>query len=123
MQIHIQDFPISLKIGHFQTERAFVRSVFVSLVLESSHPGPENHENLEKTIDYGVVLQILDKKFSGKTIHLIETLLYEIAKVLLEKFSLLDNLTVSVEKSHMKPDLVKGARVILKENFKRTDVL
>jgi dihydroneopterin aldolase len=119
MKIKIEDYPISLKIGHFQAEREFVRTVFVSLSLVFEAPKEEHLENLTSTIDYGEVLEFLERKFSGKTIRLIETLLYLVAKELMFKFSLLEEVVIHIEKTHMRPSLVKGARVTVQESFKR----
>ncbi len=119
MNIQIEDYPISLKIGHFQAERQFVRTVFVSLSLVFEAPKEEYLENLTSTIDYGEVIELLERKFSGKTIRLIETLLYLVAKELMLTFSLLEEVVIRIEKTHMRPSLVKGARITVQECFKR----
>jgi|GEM_PF-1705410 len=119
MKIQIADYPVSLKIGHFQAERQFERTVFVSLSLILEAPKEEFLENLKSTIDYGEVMELLEEKFSGQTIHLIETLVYSIARELILKFSLLEEVTICIQKTHMRPSLTKGAQVMVQETFKR----
>lgn len=120
MKIQIENYPLSLKIGHFQAERQFVRTVFVSLSLLLSPPKKEQDlENLGKTVDYGQVIELLEEEFSDKTIHLIETLLYLIAKELMFRFPMLEEVGVRIQKTHMRPSLIKGATVTVEESFKR----
>lgn len=123
MQIQIDNYPLSLQIGHFQAERTFIRPVLVSLKLETGLAPPSSLEDLEKTVDYGEVFTFLDKKFSGKNFRLLETVLYELAHALVVEFPRIEKLSVSLEKTFMRPKLVKGSRVVLSESFNRAEFL
>ena len=117
MKISITNYPLSLKIGHFQSERSFTREVFISLELELKAANPKNLEDLERTIDYGAVLSFLEKKYSDSSYHLIETLLYKVADDLMQTFPLLDKLKVKIEKTLIRAKLIKGARITVEESF------
>lgn len=119
MKISITNYPLSLKIGHFQSERAFTREIFISLELNLKTGRPKELENLETTIDYGAVLSFLEKKYSDTTYHLIETLLYQIAQDLLQRFSLLDELKIKIEKTLICPKLIKGSKISVEDSFTR----
>lgn len=95
----------------------------MSLTLHTKLSEPSQLENLEKTIDYGEVLSFLDEEFANKTYRLIESLLYQIAKGLIINFSLLEELNVSIEKTFIRPQLVKGSKIFVSESFKRADFL
>ena len=119
MKISITNYPLSLKIGHFQSERSFTREVFVSLELSLKAANPKNLEDLEKTIDYGAVLSFLEEKYSDSSYHLIETLLYQVAEDLVHTFPLLDRVKVKIEKTLIRAGLIKGARITVEESFTR----
>ena len=119
MKISVTNFPLSLRIGHFQSERSFTREIFVSLELSLKAANPKELENLNKTIDYGAVLSFLEEKYSDSTYHLIETLLYQMARDLMEQFTLLDELKIKIEKTLVSPSLIKGSQISVEESFKR----
>lgn len=69
--------------------------VDVEMTLEFS-----GEDALEKTVNYGVVYQLVSEEVSGKRYKLIETLAQRIAKQLLSAHPLLHEVSVRVHKPH-----------------------
>lgn len=121
MNISIKNYPVNLKIGHFNEEKNFSRTVFVSLNMMCQKTKPTDLENLKKTVDYSKVIVFLEKEFTDKSYDLIETLIYQLAGKLLQHFKLIQKISLKVEKTFMDSKLTKGSTVSIEEYFNRDD--
>lgn len=119
MNIFIKKFPLFLRVGHFTEEKESPRAVFLDLKLTLATTNKSSLEKLDKTIDYGEVMTFLETEFKQSSVNLLETLAYKVANKLMLRFTLLQEITVTVEKSLMSPHLTKGASISVESHFKK----
>ena len=123
MKISINKYPLHLRIGHFDHEKQTPRTVTVDLILELANPSKDSLEQLEKTIDYGRVLEILENDFSQSSVNLLETLSFKIAERLVNEFQLIEEISVKIEKSLMRAQLTKGSTITVESSYSRGNFL
>jgi dihydroneopterin aldolase len=86
--------------GVFQEEQKLGQRFIVDLILEVNLASAGSTDNLEETINYGEVYEIVKKIVEGKSFKLVESVAENISRDLLQTFSLLHQCTVKV----IKPD-------------------
>ena len=123
MNISFTDYPIYMKIGHFDREKEFARKVFVSLDIEFPLSVAKFYDDLELTLDYSAVIDLLNKKFAHKSFNLLETLTVVIARELFYEFSTIHSVRVKIEKTLMAKALLKEGSLSVSHLFKAEDFL
>ncbi len=82
--------------GEDERERGQVFAADLELGLDLSKAGKS--DDISDTIDYAAVMEETKKIISGTPRKLIETVAEEIAETLLSKFSLLENVKITIRK-------------------------
>ena len=121
MIIAVDQFPVSMYIGHLETEREEMQDVFFSLELEIDRFGARLPDKLATTIDYGEVMNLIAERFTGKEMALLETACDEVGHVILENFPKVDALKVTVQKSVLPTKITRSAKVHITETYRRDD--
>ena len=118
--IEIQDYPVFVRLGYFPQERLVGQEVLVSIEAQL-HPSvdPSRGDDLKKTVDYGELLEGVNGVLKGAEIKLVETACDQVAQKLMQSFSDIEKLTVSIEKTALPSGIAKGARVRVRRVVKR----
>ena len=120
MIIAIDQFPVSMFIGHLYSEREKMQDVFFSLELEIDRPVYPRHEDkLSTTVDYGAVMSSIAQKFTEREFALIETACDEAGYLVLELFSKVKSVKVTVQKSVLPTKITRSAKVHISEIYNR----
>ncbi|MBP1907394.1 dihydroneopterin aldolase [Paenibacillus turicensis] len=86
--------------GVFEEERKLGQQFFVDLVLELSLKEAGDHDDLNATINYAEIHELVKAIVEGTSFKLIEALAEHIASQLLDTYTRIDALTVAVTKPH-----------------------
>lgn len=86
--------------GVYPEETKLGQRFYVDLIMEMDLSKSAKSDNLNDTIDYGAVHDLVKSIMEGEPRNLVETLAEEISSSLLNEFSLIENVTVKV----IKPD-------------------
>lgn len=95
-KIALEGIQIFGKHGVFPEEKENGNEFIVDVWLETAGPLPETDE-LEDTLDYGVVYQIVEESFIG-SVNLLETLVLRIGTQIQVSFESMKSATVRVSK-------------------------
>ena len=118
MKIHIEKYPVFMKLGYFVGERIRGQEVLVSLEVELKKEKSFQDE-LELTTDYGKILEKVDLILRDKEMKLIETAVEKTGEDLLKHFPQINRLHVHIEKPLLPDGIGRGSRVSVSENFSR----
>jgi FolB domain-containing protein len=121
MIIHIEDYKLPMKIGHFEEEQQFFRPVSISLKAKIKDHMISNDDHLEHTLDYMKIMDCLDSFLTKRKVKLLETVVVDTGNMLLEHFPIIDALDLTVEKDFLSKSPTKGARIRLSHHFQRKD--
>lgn len=111
-----------MRLGYFPKERIMGQEVFVSVDLSiKSLQNKYIHDDLDNTVDYGKILEVIDKILKDQEMKLIETVVEKVATGLLSYFSKISEIEVNVEKPILPNGISKGAKVSITETFYRTE--
>ena len=120
MRIELIDDPVFIKIGCFKEERLHGQEVLVTLnATLASDLTPGLSDELERTVDYGSIIQSIDSVLKDREFHLIETAVTMLGLRLLEVFVGLSDVDLIIEKRILPFGIAKGARVRAHETFSR----
>ena len=86
MKINIVRYPVFMRLGYFVGERIRGQEVLVSLLVELLKPKEGIGDDLEKTTDYGRILEVVDRTLANKEMKLVETAVEKTGAMLLECF-------------------------------------
>ena len=119
MIVEIKNFPIYLYIGHYSYEKSTKSQV--SIDLKCSYTRKGEHDNLDEVIDYDNILKSIINLTENRltTINLLETLVDEIAKMLMKKFSLINYLQIRATKTGLSTVLSRRCTISICEEFYR----
>ncbi len=110
-----------MRLGYFPKERIMGQEVFVSIDVSIKPRQNEPIDDvLENTVDYGKILEIIDKTLKDQEMKLIETVVQKVANGLLFYFAKISAIEVTVEKPILPNGISKGAKVSVTETFYRT---
>lgn len=120
MIIAVDQFPVSMYIGHLRSEREKMQDVFFSLELEIDRAiYPRHEDKLSTTVDYGAVMNSIAEKFTEKEFALIETACDEAGYLVLEHFAKVKSVKVTVQKSVLPTKITRSAKVHITETYRR----
>ena len=84
--------------GFFEEEAFLGQRFFVDARLEVEADTPLQNDQLEGTVDYGVVYGVIEKVVLGRRRYLIEALAADIAVAVCERFSQIKRVEIAVRK-------------------------
>ncbi len=120
LSIHIQDFPVSMRLGVYPEERQHPQEVLISMRLDlnpSIQPG--RSDDLQQTVDYGAVMGCVREILEHREVKLVETVVDYTGNTVLEQFSGVERVHVSVVKSTLPPRIARTAVVRVEQTFSR----
>lgn len=106
-RIYINDLEIYAYHGVFSEEKAVGQKFLISLELSLCLREAGNEDDLSKTVDYAEVCLEAEKVFTGNKYNLIEKCAEELARHILLKFTLVEEVKILVKK----PDAPIGRKV------------
>ena len=121
MEIEIINYPVSMRLGCFTSERIAPQDILISLCvfLDTDFDQDSKEYHLKDTLDYGNILAFIDNLLKDTHIELMEVCLNKIGSGLLSNFRGIRSATVSVEKPIIPHHINCGAQVRVKKLFKR----
>lgn len=105
--IEIHDLVAMCRLGVSEEERQYPQKIFISFRMYSDFRSCEENDEIEKTVDYSVVIPKISSSISGRSFHLIEYLANEIRKVIKETFPV-----KSVDIYVKKPNVLQGVALV-----------
>lgn len=97
-KIRIKELKIFAYHGVFEFENKNGQNFYVNVELEVDTENAGFSDNLEKSVNYGLVCELIKKVMTENTYKLIETVAHKIATEILLNYSLVKNITVEVRK-------------------------
>ena len=97
-KIILRGLPVSCVIGVFPAERTAPQTLFFDLELRGDFSIAGQTDDLNDAVDYIAVERCVKDFAAGTAFHLLERLAYACAEELLEKFPLLDSVTLGIRK-------------------------
>lgn len=86
--------------GAFKEENTLGQRFGADITLEVDAEKPGRSDDLDDTVNYAEVYEAAKEVLEGEPVKLVETLTHRIAKIVLERFSIVEAVTVKV----IKPD-------------------
>lgn len=122
MDIKINNYPVHVKLGYFDSERVLGQSILVSLILNlgKNHKGL-NDEGTYPVIDYGKVFSLIDETLANQEIFFVETAILIMGNNIMEKWPFLVSAHVSIEKPIIPGGINKNSQVVLSHTFYSLD--
>jgi dihydroneopterin aldolase len=120
LKIEIRDYPVFMKLGYRSEERYKSQNVLVSLKImvdQSADPGLT--DNLEQALDYGKVTELIESLLADREYKLIETVVHLVGRSVIEQFSCVARVQVTVEKTCLPQSQMKTSRVKISQEFER----
>jgi dihydroneopterin aldolase len=117
VRIHIQNYPVFLRVGYFPEERVRPQEVLISLKIDLPLKQGWDHDSLANTVDYGQVICALDTWLTGQEIPLLESVCCQTGRNLLAAFPGIARLWVKVQKPVIPGGLNKGAQISVAQAF------
>lgn len=120
MEIHIQQYPVFMKLGYYSMERLMGQEALVSIDAELGDLYlEESRDDLGYSIDYGKIIAMIEKVLLNKEIKLVETAVASLGNALMHRFDHILSLKVLIEKPILPNGLGKGAKVSVSHTFSR----
>ena len=120
MKIHIQQYPVFMRLGYYSMERLMGQEVLVSLDVELGNLYLEHaFDDLAYSIDYGKIIGTIEEVLLNRELKLVETAVASLGNALMNKFDGIQNLQVLIEKPILPDGLAKGAKLSISHSFKR----
>jgi len=104
-RISIHQLSIICIIGTYEGERVHEQEILLDVELEVDLEAAARSDDLSQTVDYGAIAALLRSWARESKFLLIETLAVRACALLLERWSLIDGVAVSV----CKPSAIAGA--------------
>lgn len=109
-----------MKLGYFSTERIMGQEVLVSLSAEFNLAENEKiGDHLERSVDYGIILNIIDETLRDREVKLIENAVETVAVAILKQCPRIESLCLTIEKPILPHGMSKGAKVSVSETFRQ----
>lgn len=121
MNIHIQNYPVFIRLGYFEEERLCGQEALVSLDLNLGKIPGIVSEDLAKTTDYGKILEKIEEVLAYKEIRLLEAAVEILGEALLRSFSQVKSVRIHIEKCVLPKGVGKGAKISASEFFSREE--
>lgn len=119
MNIHIEKYPVFMKLGYYVGERIRGQDVLISLDVELMHSHKHIQDDLENTTNYAQILEVIDHTLRDQEMKLIETAVEKLGTVLLKTFLQIQTLHLAIEKPILPDGIGRGARVSVSCKFER----
>ena len=84
--------------GVFAEEEALGQRFFVDAQFEVRPSGPLESDSIDSTLHYGDAFQVIEEIVTGRRYFLIEALAIDVAKTLVEKFSHVEKVRITLRK-------------------------
>jgi dihydroneopterin aldolase len=110
-RIFIKDMVVEMGIGVYAEEKGRKQRVRINIEVEPSVWPNAAHDNLDETVSYDLLKQIVEKHAAGGHVHLVETLAERIAQDVLNH-NALETVTVRVEKLDIYQNAVPGVEIV-----------
>lgn len=95
--LKINSLTVSTRIGVYEWEQRINQNLIINITIPYDFSACE--DNIENTIDYDALCQLITEFVESKSFKLIETVANEIAEIIKQQFNV-KQLTVSVSKPH-----------------------
>jgi len=115
MQITIKNFKTKSVLGVYPEEKVSPREILVSLNIGFDGSKAALSDDLNDTLDYDVIGNIIHETAASESFNLIESLVKKIADNLQAEFEQIKKLTVKITKPGI---LTEAEQVSVKENFR-----
>ncbi|MFK7826276.1 MAG: dihydroneopterin aldolase [Oligoflexales bacterium] len=120
MEIHIQQYPVFMRLGYYSMERLMGQEVLVSLDAELGDLFLEQtNDDLGYSLDYGKIIAMIEEVLLNREIKLVETAVASLGNALMNRFESIQLLRVLIEKPILPNGLGKGAKVSISHTFTR----
>lgn len=110
-QIFIRDMVVEMGIGVFDEEKGRKQRVRINLIAEPIIWPNAAADNIDDTVSYDELVQIIFHHTGAKHIHLVESLAERIADDCLKKTAI-RRITVRIEKLDIYPFAIPGVEII-----------
>jgi 7,8-dihydroneopterin aldolase/epimerase/oxygenase len=84
--------------GAFHQENELGQRFYADIILEMDAEKPGRTDDLDDTVNYAKVYEAAKEVLEGEPVKLVETLTSRIAKLVLERFAVIEAVTVKVTK-------------------------
>ncbi|NRA45176.1 MAG: dihydroneopterin aldolase [Oligoflexales bacterium] len=124
MEIHIQQYPVFMRLGYYSMERLMGQEVLVSVDAELGDLYLEHaDDDLGNSIDYGKIIGMIEQVLLNREIKLVETAVASLGNAMMHRFESIQCLRVLIEKPILPNGLGKGAKVSVSHSFDRKQKL
>ena len=120
LRIEVINYPVYVRLGHFSHERALGQEILVTVIANfKANVGPELSDDLQKTVDYSLIMAVIERELKGRDVKLVETACAMLGKALLKEFWQFETIDVVIEKTTLPPGIAKGAKIRAGQTFSR----
>lgn len=110
-KIRIQGLGFESILGTLSFERTSPQPVVMDLLLELDFTKAAASENVSDTVDYAEAASVVTTFVQDSKFELVETLVWKVAELLLERYPLLKAVEVSVKKPKAIPNALASAEI------------
>lgn len=111
-KINIKGLRESFKVGHFDEERLFPQMIELDLEIVTNFDKAITSSDLNDTIDYTQIVSKINIASKEKEWVLLENLVHDLAILVLNNFSLVDNVKIKATKN-----IIENAREVSVEHY------
>jgi len=119
MKINILRYPVFMRLGYYVGERIRGQEVLVSLLVDLLKPEKGIGDDLENTTNYAHILEVIDLTLADKEMKLVETAVEKTGAALLEHFTQISRVHVTIEKPILPDGIGKSAQISISSEFQR----
>ena len=121
LEIHIQQYPVFMRLGYYSMERLMGQEVLVSLDAELGDRYLDHvDDDLGHSVDYGKIISMVEEVLLNREVKLVETAVTSLGNALMSRFESIQQLRVLIEKPILPNGLAKGAKVSVSHSFERS---
>ena len=119
MQIHIDCFPIFVKLGYYTQERLTGQEVFVSLTAEVNQFDKTDSDDISDVVDYGQLIKMIESLLKDREIKFVESAIMILGNGLMDSIPKIRKLNLLIEKPVLPNGMGKGAKISVSHRFER----
>ena len=97
-RIILRGLPVGCVVGTLPAERTAPQTLFFDLELYGDFSRAGHSDELNDAVDYTAVERCVKEYAAGTSFHLLERLAYACGEMLLERFPLLNGVTIGIRK-------------------------
>ena len=118
MIINIDQYPVFVRIGYFESERKHGQTLLVSLNIQIDVQKDVTMD-LDNTLDYSLLFKCIDSTLKDREIKLIESAIQLLGAEITQQFKVVKKVEVKIQKNLLPGAINKGAIVTITETFHR----